>query len=142
MNVVVDASVVLKCVVTEEDSAAALLLLANHDIAAPDFLLIECRNALLTKLRRQELQREEAEEGESILEEIGSRITIFATIPILRQAYSMALGLAHPIYDCIYLAAALATDRKLITADVRFAAKVTRSPSVAKRITPLHLLPT
>ena len=84
---------------TEEDSAAALLLLANHDIAAPDFLLIECRNALLTKLRRQELQREEAEEGESILEEIGSRITILATIPILRQAYSMALGLAHPIYD-------------------------------------------
>ena len=68
MNVVVDASVVLKCVVTEEDSEAALLLLANHDIAAPDFLLIECRNALLTKLRRQELQREEAEEGESILE--------------------------------------------------------------------------
>ena len=142
MNVVVDASIVLKCVVTEEDSAAALLLLANHDIAAPDFLLIECRNALLTKLRRQELQREEAEEGESILEEIGSRITILATIPILRQAYSMALGLAHPIYDCIYLAAALATDRKLITADVRFAAKVTRLRSAENRIALLHLLPT
>jgi predicted nucleic acid-binding protein len=142
MNVVVDASVVLKCVVTEEDSEAALLLLANHDIAAPDFLLIECRNALLTKLRRQELQREEAEEGESILEEIGSRITILATIPILRQAYSIALGLAHPIYDCIYLAAALATDRKLITADVPFATKVMRSVFAANRITLLHLLPT
>jgi predicted nucleic acid-binding protein len=142
MHVVVDASVVLKWLVAEADSEAALLVRANHDIAAPDFLLIECRNALLSKLRRRELQRTQAEEGQSALEEIGSGITILPSLPMLHQAFLIALDLAEPIYDCIYLATALATDRKLITADVRFAAKVTRSRFAANRITPLHLLPT
>jgi predicted nucleic acid-binding protein len=142
MNVVVDASVVLKCVITEEDSAAALRMLANHDIAAPDFVLIECRNALLAKLRRQELQRIEAEEGQSALDQIALAITILATVPMLRQAYAIALDLAHPIYDCIYLATALATDRKLVTADVQFATKATRLRSAENRIALLHSLST
>jgi predicted nucleic acid-binding protein len=72
MNVVVDASIVLKWLVVEQDSEPALLVRANHDVAAPDFLLIECRNALLTKVRRRELQRTEAEEGQSALQEIES----------------------------------------------------------------------
>ena len=142
MHVVVDASVVLKWLVAEEDSEAALRVRTDHDIAAPDFLLVECRNALLSKVRRQELQRTEAEEGQSALEEIGAGITILPSLPILRQAFVLALDLAEPIYDCIYLAAALATDRKLITADMRFAAKVRRSRFAENRITPLHLLPT
>jgi predicted nucleic acid-binding protein len=49
MNVVVDASVVLKWFVVEADSPAALLVRAEHDIAAPDFLLIECRNAFFPR---------------------------------------------------------------------------------------------
>jgi predicted nucleic acid-binding protein len=86
-------------------------------------------------------QRTEAEAGQSALEEIGSGITILPSLPILRQAFVLALDLAEPIYDCIYLAAAIATDRKLITADMRFAAKVRRSRFAENRITPLHLLP-
>jgi predicted nucleic acid-binding protein len=124
MNVVVDASVALKWVVAEEDSETALLVRADHDIAAPDLLFIECRNALLSKVRRREIQRTEAEEAQDALEEIGSGITVLPSLPMLRQAFVIALDLAEPIYDCIYLAAALATDRKLITADMQFAAKV------------------
>ncbi len=41
MRVVADASVVSRCLVTEDDSEA-LLVTTNHDVAAPDFLLIEC----------------------------------------------------------------------------------------------------
>jgi len=115
-----------KWLVAEEDRKAALLVRADHDIAAPDLLFIECRNALLSKVRQQELQRTEAEEAQRALEEIGSGITVLPSLPILRQAFVMALDLAEPIYDCIYLAAALATDRKLITANVRIAAKVAR----------------
>jgi predicted nucleic acid-binding protein len=142
MNVVVDASVALKWLVAEEDSETALLVRADHDIAAPDLLLIECRNALLSKVRRRELQRTEAEKAQGALEEIGSGITVLPSLPILRQAFVIALDLAEPIYDCIYLAAALATDRKLITADVRFAAKVARLRFAQNQIALLNLLPT
>jgi len=141
MNVVVDASVVLKWLIAEEDSEKALLLRANHDIAAPDLLLIECRNALLSKVRRRELQGTEAVDGKRALEEIESGITILPSAPILGEAFTIALDLAEPIYDCIYLAAALATDRKLITADVRFSAKVRRLPGAENRVALLRLLP-
>jgi predicted nucleic acid-binding protein len=127
MNVVVDASVVLKWFVAENDSRAALLLRAEHDVAAPDFLLIECRNALLSKVRRRELKREQAEEAEKELDELALGIAILPSAPILRHAFAIALDLGEPIYDCIYLAAAMATDRRLITADQRFAAKASRS---------------
>jgi predicted nucleic acid-binding protein len=125
MNVIVDASIVLKWFVAERDSPAALLVRTEHTIAAPDFLLIECRNALLNKVRRRELDRAEAEDAESALDSIG--IDILSSRPMLCDAFIIALDLAEPIYDCIYLAAALATDRKLITADEHFAAKVSRS---------------
>jgi predicted nucleic acid-binding protein len=141
MNVVVDASVALKWLIAEEDSETALLVRADHDIAAPDLLFIECRNALLSKVRRRELQRTEAEEAQGALEEIGSGITVLPSLPILRQAFVIALDLAEPIYDCIYLAAALATDRKLITADVRFASKVAHLRFAQNQIALLHLLP-
>jgi len=142
MNVVVDASVALKWLIAEEDSETALLVRADHNIAAPELLFIECRNALLSKVRRRELQRTEAEEAQGALEEIGSGITVLPSLPILRQAFVMALDLAEPIYDCIYLATALATNRKLITADVRFAAKVARLRFAENQIALLHLLPT
>jgi predicted nucleic acid-binding protein len=134
MNVVVDASIALKWLVAEQDSEAALLVRTNHDIAAPDLLLIECRNALLSKVRRRQLQRRQAEEGQSALAEIGSTMTILPSLPMLHQAFMIALDLAEPIYDCIYLTAALATDRKLITADARFAAKAARLRLAENRI--------
>jgi len=57
---------------------------------------------------------------------------------MLSRAFTLALDLAEPIYDCIYLAAALATDRRLITADERFAAKVLQSRIGDDRIELLH----
>jgi predicted nucleic acid-binding protein len=127
MNVVVDASVVLKWFVVEEDSRSAILVRTEHDVAAPDFLLIECRNALLNKVRRRELEPAQAEDAESGLDEIALGIAILPSSPLLRDAFAIALDLGEPIYDCIYLAAAIATNRKLITADERFAAKVSKS---------------
>jgi predicted nucleic acid-binding protein len=142
MRVVVDASVVLKWLVAEEDSETALLVRVNHDIAAPDFLLIECRNALLTKFCRGKLQQMQAEKGQSALEEIAPSITIVPSLPVLRRAFALAFDLDEPIYDCIYLATALAMERKLITADVRLAAKAHRLRSADNPIVLLRSLPT
>src|SRR5438132_9421734 len=102
MNVVVDASIVLKWLVIEEDSPAALLVRIEHDIVAPDFLLIECRNALLNKVRRRELERAQAEDAESALDAIGLGIAILPSPPLLRHAFTIALDLGEPIYDCVY----------------------------------------
>jgi predicted nucleic acid-binding protein len=47
----------------------------------------------------------------------------------------MALELDHPIYDCLYLAAAQLHDTRLITADRRFVEKVAAHPYLGRRIT-------
>jgi predicted nucleic acid-binding protein len=59
---------------------------------------------------------------------------ILPSVPFLTHAFALALDLGHPIYDCIYLAAAVASDRILVTADERFAAKVRTSVGSAERI--------
>jgi predicted nucleic acid-binding protein len=71
---------------------------------------------------------------------VGNNYSSFALL--LHRAFIIALDLTEPIYDCIYLAAALATDRKLVTADVRFAAKVARLRLPEDPIVLLHLLAT
>jgi predicted nucleic acid-binding protein len=96
---------------------------ANHIIGAPDFLFIECRNVLLTKVRRGDLDHSQAEDAEIALAAVAGELVILASSPKLSRALAIALDLAEPIYDCIYLAAALATDRKLITADAQFVRK-------------------
>jgi len=101
------------------------MLRSNHDVVAPDLLLVECRNAALTNLRKGELSAQEANRVDRDLERLG-----LPTIPstsLLSEAFSIAIELRHPIYDCIYVAAAIVTSRLLVTADKRFAAKVAAS---------------
>ncbi len=130
--VVVDASVVIKWFIDEDDSAIALALRTEHDVMAPDLLLIECRNILLSKVRQKQLTTEDALQIES---EIGaSGIEIVPSDPLLRHAFALALELREPIYDSIYLATAIAADRKLITADVRFVAAANRSAATRGRV--------
>jgi predicted nucleic acid-binding protein len=127
VDAVVDASVAFKWLVTEDDSDTALALLRDGNIVVPDLLLIECRNAALTNVRRGGLSAEQARQVEHRLDALPLRTV--PTQPLLPRAFEIGLALDHPIYDCIYMAAALATNRMLITADERFFAKVTTRPS-------------
>ena len=132
MDVVVDASVAFKWFVTEADSEAAVSVLRNHNVVVPDVLLAECRNAALTHVRRGTISIEQARQVERALEAL--QLRTLASEPFLTQAFSIALELGHPIYDCIYLAAAIDSDRILVTADARFAAKVQRIGGAPDRI--------
>ena len=132
MNLVVDASIAFKWLVTEPDSEAAVSLLQNHNLVAPDVLLAECRNAALTHVRRGTISIEQARQAEQDLETL--QLHTLHSTPFLTRAFALALELSHPIYDCIYLAAAIATDRVLVTADGGFAAKVQTSVGTADRI--------
>ena len=125
MNVVVDANVVVKWFIVEKDSDEALALRLRDDLLAPDIMLIEYRNALLNKVRRRAISTEEARRAER--EIVGTGVAIVPSAPLLEQAFEIALDLGEPIYDCIYLAVAIATDRVLVTADERFVTKVSAS---------------
>lgn len=133
MDLVVDASVAFKWLVAEADSNAAVSLLQHHDVVAPDVLLAECRNAALTHVRRRTISIEQARQTERDLEAL--QLHTLPSSPFLTHAFTLGLELGHPIYDCIYLAAAIASDRILVTADERFATKVQALNTLGERIT-------
>ena len=124
---VVDASVVAKWFVPEIHSeAAARLLDAEIALYAPDLIGPEFGNILWKKVRRHEIEREEADEI----------MTAFAKLPfeirpsvlLLSSAFELANELDRTVYDSLHLALAVAEECALITADAKFHATVRESP--------------
>jgi len=130
--VIVDSNIVVKWFVAEDDSDMALALRLQGELFAPDIMLIEYRNALLNKVRRQAISPNEARRAEREINGVG--ITIIPSAPLLSDAFQLALDLRESIYDCIYLAAAISGDQIFVTADERFVTKVQRSMKAAERI--------
>ncbi len=116
---VIDASVAVKWLVAEPDSALAMRLL-DSELAAPDLLGTECANVLWKHVRRGHLAAAEALD----------RLAALADMPIalvpaqghLAGALRRALDRQHPAYDCLYLEVAAALGRPLVTADRRLLA--------------------
>ncbi len=130
-GIVVDASVALKWVVDEEGSEAAAAL-AQHELAAPDLLLVECTNALWAKARRGELSAADVIERVRLLR--AAPLEWVAQSDLLEAAASLALRLEHPVYDCLYLALAIHRDIPLVTADRRFHTAVQRDAEHRQRV--------
>ncbi|EAQ04611.1 hypothetical protein OG2516_01461 [Oceanicola granulosus HTCC2516] len=115
---VVDTSVTIKWVIDEEGSDEADLL-QNADMVAPALLRIEAANVLRTIAARQTVTGPQAVDLFLLLQT--APVTIIDADDMLeRRALELALELRHPVYDCVYLALAERTDRRLITADRRF----------------------
>lgn len=118
MSVTVDASVAVKWFVPEPRHEEARLL-SDPDIErhAPTFLVIECANALWKKAQRGEIA-----DLTPYLEEIlnlPEALAFHSTRDLLARAGQLAAALGHPVYDCLYLACAEATDSALVTDDRR-----------------------
>jgi len=118
-TLVVDASVVSKWFLREEESdAASELLRKNWILYAPELLVAEIGNVLWKRLEKRELTLEQAE----------LIMARFAAAPIVlvpvEQLTYMALRIAHlhrrNFYDCTYLALALREKCRMVTADMRF----------------------
>jgi predicted nucleic acid-binding protein len=129
---IVDASVAVKWVAEEEGSDAAAALL-GVPLVAPELWLPEAANALWAKHRRGEIDAEHVRDG--CRELVTAPVGRLAIADLLLSATHMALDLDHPVYDCLYLAAAQLHDTRLITADRRFAEKVLAHPYLGHRIT-------
>lgn len=122
---VVDASIAIKWVITEPGTPEALALL-DERLAAPDLLTVECANILWKKVQRNELSPDEALMAARVLQQ--ADIEIYAMRQLLDVATQLAIDLAHPAYDCAYLALALSHEGwRLVTADDRFLRKLRQS---------------
>jgi predicted nucleic acid-binding protein len=114
---VVDSSVALKWVI-EEDGSEQALALQGGDLIAPALLRIETANVLRTLAARGALGADQAIQLFELLQ--SAPVTIVDhDDEVEARALAIALELAHPVYDCVYLAVAEKTGRRLITADKR-----------------------
>lgn len=118
MSVVVfDASVLVKLVSEEPGTpAAARAYEAADTVVAPTWARIECTQALWKKVHRGEWSPHDAHKALCALDLMALHVVDASTL--VPQALDLACALDHPVYDCLYIALALAEDIPLVTADV------------------------
>lgn len=132
-RIVVDASLGLKWVFQEEHSDRATALGQGRELLTNTLFWPEAANAIATHVRRGHIGRAEADDAFRDL-----RAAPLHTRPLnaasVEAALAIAHDLSHPIYDCCYLALAMAEEAVVITADRRFHSAVTAFPSLADRV--------
>jgi predicted nucleic acid-binding protein len=127
---VIDASVALKWVLSEEGSDAAAKLLDGRPLFAPELLKIEIANCLWKIARRGSLTQDEAADALDII----LRAPLFSGLrdsKLAPRTLQLAQVLDHPAYDCLYLALAVEVEAPVITADGRFFRAVQKLPETA-----------
>ncbi|HET6882489.1 MAG TPA: type II toxin-antitoxin system VapC family toxin [Pirellulales bacterium] len=122
MQYVLDASVAVKWVLPEADSAKAIGLRDDyrkgiHQLFAPDIFKVEAAHALTRAERRKILQQGEA---------INRMVLLMQSRPLLRPFSSLlprAMDISSQqrigVYDCLYIALAEREQCKVVTADQR-----------------------
>jgi predicted nucleic acid-binding protein len=131
---VVDASVAIKWVLEEEGSAAARRLVGAA-LIAPDLLLTECTNVIWKRVKQGDLAAGFAAARLGALRRTPVRLT--PSVDLLDRALQLAIELAHPIYDCLYLALTIEAAGVLVTDDARLVRSVNGHAALAGRVRPL-----
>jgi len=127
---IIDASIAFKLIVEEPGSREAIAWIGREELVGPALIHAEVANALWKKIRRNELSDDG--EIEPRLADLAHYIRTVDETPLLPRALRLALDLAHPVYDCIYLALAEARDDDLLTADHRFIQAVRSTPHATR----------
>jgi predicted nucleic acid-binding protein len=119
---VVDASVLVPLLVSEDDSPTARVLVEGEpELIAPDLILAEALNVLWKKQRLGQIDDSARSDAVAL---IGPPLVrLVAMPPLARQASALAQALDHPVYDCFYLVLAEREGVPLVTADRRLIAK-------------------
>ncbi len=132
---VVDASVVVKWLVTEKFSdEAARLLTGGSTPAAPELVFAEAANALWALRRRGDISGDDMAAAVDALKAAPLAVP-FSMPQLTAAAAGLAADIDHPVYDC--LALAIQTGYPVVTADARFHDKVRAHPYLSDRI--LHV---
>jgi len=136
LNLVIDASVLIKFYVPEilSDRAERLLAKAEKneiDLLAPDLIYPEAGNVLWKKQRLKELTRSEVEEITDAI--LSLPLKIEASKSLLPLAVEIATVYGITVYDASYFSLARVYEATLITADrklVEVLAKTDQKDSV------------
>ena len=115
-----DASALIALTVSADARARVLERLGDDDRwSGLDFTPVECANALWKHTRFGTVPAEGAAE---MLDSIARLdIDYHESGPLLPAALLLAIDLGHPVYDCAYVALALAEGARLVTCDRRLA---------------------
>jgi predicted nucleic acid-binding protein len=119
---VIDASVLVKLVVPEDNSEKMRALAASFragvvHLLAPDFILTECANVLWKYARQTSTPAEEIQEAFRVLCDLGIEQIPHRTL--LEGALALAAEYDRAVYDALYLVLARREGVPLITADER-----------------------
>jgi predicted nucleic acid-binding protein len=135
MTLVVDASVAVRWLFpVSRDQTADELVRSDRSLIAPDLVLAEIANAAWKFVRFENLNSNTAA---SILAEAANGFDeIVSSRGLKDRAFTMAIELRHPVYDCFYLALAEQRDCNMVTADERLLGRCAGTP-FGKRIRPL-----
>ena len=123
IDFVVDSSIVAKWVIDEPGSEQARELIApTFFLRAPDLIVSELTNVLWKKAARLDLSKEQViERLDTILRDhIDVTVHLLPARILSRRALQIALATGRSGSDCRYLAAAVQSHCRLITADERF----------------------
>jgi predicted nucleic acid-binding protein len=132
-RIVVDASLGLKWVLQEEHSDRAVALGPGRELLTSALFWAESGNAIATRVRRGDLDRASGNEALRDLQDVRLTTRPLDSAAVI-SALAIAHDLAHPIYDCCYLALAIKEDAIVVTADRRFRSAVAAHPSLADRV--------
>jgi predicted nucleic acid-binding protein len=138
-RLVIDASVAIKWLVDEPGTDEALQL-RQHELLAPDLLMIECANILWKKCRRKEMTADETVVAAELLAR--SEIELAPMRGLLAAATRLANVLDHPAYDCAYVALAEALQCAMVTADSSMCRKLRAHKALTIEIVDLADAPT
>jgi len=115
---VVDASVAVKWFVPEIRTEFAIQLLQPENVLlAPDLLMSEVCNTLWKKVRRGELDRDDALQCLTDLNLMP--LQLYASAELVQDALRVSTSEGIPAYDSLYLALASLLDCHMVTADAR-----------------------
>ena len=131
-TLVIDASVAIKWFLPEQYSINAIRLLdAGCELVAPDLIFPECGNVLWKKWLRQEL---EPEVIPALLADLRRmNVTIVPTYSLTDEASRIAVNYRRSFYDSIYLALAVVSNGRMITADEKLC-NALENTSLAERV--------
>jgi predicted nucleic acid-binding protein len=88
-------------------------------LAVPDLFWPEMGSIFWKAVRNKRMSGQSADEALQSLSEL--QLPTFPSYPLLRDAYRIATRFQCTVYDCIYVALAVASERPLVTADERLA---------------------
>ena len=122
MKYVLDASVALKRVLKEQDTAKADQVHDEfrrklHELLAPDTFPVEVAHALAKAERRGIIPQGDADK--LLTEVLSPPPQLHSYLPLLRRALDIASQARIGVYDCLYVALAERESCELLTADDR-----------------------